>query len=412
MFALLIAAAVSLGPYVQDVKPDGFTVAFETATESDAEVRVDGHVVKTHGVHHEAHVDGLAPGRRYRYEVYVGGAPRVAAETATAPALGETAAFTFVVYGDTRDGGAVERALVEAMLAESPDLALHTGDFARSGVDANGWKNFFAAEGPLLRQVPLYPTLGNHEIWKDPAGSFFFRYFALPEGGREKRYYTFRYGASQFVVLDGNAVTREQTAWLEQTLAAAEKDARHTFVLLHQPPFSTGDHCGSAAMQRRWVELFERHHVRVVFGGHDHAYEHLERNGVKYFVSGGGGAPPYDERNDCASYDRAARRTYSTAHHFLRVRVAGDSVEVTAMQPGRPVIEAVNIPGPGVAPKHPSTAVAALAAAPMLPGQTPPAPPLVDDGAGPPHRWLYGGGVALALLVVVGGGMLRRKRVP
>ena len=53
---LLMAAAVAIGPYVQDVRPDGFTVAFETASESDAEVRVDGHVVKTHGVHHEAHV--------------------------------------------------------------------------------------------------------------------------------------------------------------------------------------------------------------------------------------------------------------------------------------------------------------------------------------------------------------------
>jgi 3',5'-cyclic AMP phosphodiesterase CpdA len=133
-------------------------------------------------------------------------------------------------------------------------------------------------------------------------------------------------------VLDGNSPTAEQTAWLRAQLEAAERDhVPHVFVLLHQPPFSVGDHCGAALVMREWVELFERHRVRAVFAGHDHAYERMERNGVRYFVSGGAGAPLYAERSSCASMDQAALRVYRSQYHLLRVRVDRHSVEVTAL---------------------------------------------------------------------------------
>jgi hypothetical protein len=41
----------------------------------------------------------------------------------------------------------------------------------------------------------------------------------------------------------------------------------------------------------------------VVSAGHIHNYERLERDGVVYLVSGGGGAAPYE-------IDRAAARRY------------------------------------------------------------------------------------------------------
>jgi hypothetical protein len=336
------AATVIVGPYVQDVEPDGFVVAYETDVPADGVVRAGGAEVATHGTRHEARLARLSPATRYRYRVTVDGVDTGGGEAATAPGLTEDRPLNFVVYGDTRDGGEAERQVVRAALAAQPELALHTGDLVRVGTDALSWRAFFAAEATLLAEVPLYPAVGNHELYRDPAGEHFARYFVLPEDGRTRRYYTFRWGAVQFIALDGNGHFDEQTAWLKGTLARAEPSGvRHVFVFLHQPPFSTGGHCGSAIAEREWVALFERYHVRAVFGGHDHLYERLERGGVRYFVTGGGGAEVYPERPDCPRFDGAARRVFAAAHHFLRVRVVGDQVEVAAVATDGPPIETV-----------------------------------------------------------------------
>ncbi|MFW5740881.1 MAG: metallophosphoesterase family protein, partial [Myxococcota bacterium] len=43
---------------------------------------------------------------------------------------------------------------------------------------------------------------------------------------------------------------------------------------------------------------FEQYHVDIVFSGHDHCYERSTVNGVKYVVTGGGGAPLYGVNGD------------------------------------------------------------------------------------------------------------------
>jgi hypothetical protein len=323
-------------PSVQSVRPDGFVVAYETDVAADGALEVEGQVLRTRGVRHEARVTGLAAGR-HAWSLRVDGR-RLAEGAATTEPL-EDRPFTFVVYGDTRDSSGVEAESVRQMLGEAPDLALHTGDLVPRGDEDAAWRQFFTIEAPLLGAVPVYPTIGNHELIGDEEGARFRRYFVLPGagGGRaDDRFYSFRYAAARFVVLDANAVSPAQTAWLERTLADATTDAavRHVFVLLHQPPLSVGGHCGAGADQAAWVGLFERYGVRAVFAGHDHAYERLERHGVRYFISGGGGAGVYAERPDCPGFDRAARRVYFARHHYLRVRVAGDHVELTAVPVG------------------------------------------------------------------------------
>src|SRR5262249_32500359 len=149
-------------------------------------------------------------------------------------------------------------------------------------------------------------------------------------------------GPAQFVVLDGNSRWSEQAAWLESTLAAADQaKVPHLFVLVHQPLLSTGGHCGQETPLAEWVPILERHKVRAVFAGHDHCYERLERLGVRYFISGGAGAPLYEERTNCPGYDRAARKIYAAEHHWLRVRVQGDGVEVAALRLDGSAIETV-----------------------------------------------------------------------
>jgi hypothetical protein len=338
-----LAAQLTVGPYVQDVRPDGFTVVFETDAPAEGRVTAGDRAATTQGTHHEARLDGLAPATRHAYQVLVDGWSAGGAEVTTAPAATEPA-LTFVAYGDTREGGDIESRAARVMAAESPDLALHTGDLVRTGDNEADWARFFAREAPLLERVPLYPAVGNHELYRDPSGERFRRFFVLPADGRTRRYYSFRWGPARFIALDGNAVTPEQTGWLQQTLAAARAErVPHVFVYLHQPPFSTGGHCGAAIAEADWVHLFERYDVRAVFGGHDHSYQRLERGGVTYFVTGGGGAQIYAERADCAAFDLAARRRYVEAFHYLRVSVVGEVAEVAALTLDGAEIESVRL---------------------------------------------------------------------
>jgi 3',5'-cyclic AMP phosphodiesterase CpdA len=300
--------------------------------------------------------------------------------------------LTFVVYGDTRNGGPVGAALAKLAVEQSPDLVLYTGDIVPDGSSESGWATFFADERALLADVPLYPTLGNHEIWKDESATHFRRFFPLPDDGRGKLYYHFRFGPAEFIVLDGNAPTAAQTAWLAATLDAADAaKVAHVFALVHQPPLSLGDHCGAALDEADWLALFEKHHVRAVFAGHDHAYERMERRGVRYFVSGGGGAPVYREKS-CAVFDRAARRLYQPVHHLLRVRVEGTNVEVTAL---------------GVGDGAPIDRVRFTAGEPAFAMDAPPLAPEREARTGAPPWTLAGGAIIFVLLGIA----VRRRRI-
>ena len=82
---------------------------------------------------------------------------------------------------------------------------------------------------------------------------------------------------------------------------------------MHHPPFSISLHGGQRDLRERWTPLFERYGVTAVFSGHDHCYERAERNGVHYFVSGGGGAPLYGRGQRAAAIDKAAAEKAGTA---------------------------------------------------------------------------------------------------
>ncbi len=385
------AVELSVAPYVQDARPDGFTVVFETDRAARGAVEAGGRRVETAGTHHEARLDGLPAGTRLRYRVFVDGMERAANETITAPAAPRP--FTFVVYGDTRGNREVEPAIVALARAESPDLALHTGDLVGWGSDEGAWRSFLTHEAPLMGETALYPAVGNHELFRDSDGEHYKNWFVLPDGGRSARHYAFSWAGVRFIALDGNVTGpahAEETAWLERELTASA-GAAHIFVYMHQPPLSMGGHCGAGEDDRDWVELFEKHRVRAVFAGHDHAYQRLERNGVRYFVTGGGGARLYDQRDECPEYDHDASRAYVAEHHLLRVRVDGNSVEVAALRPNAPPIETVRFDS-----------------APEISSR--PAPPIVGGPPRHPPYWV------LAVLLLAGGGivmrrMTRRRRV-
>jgi 3',5'-cyclic AMP phosphodiesterase CpdA len=190
---------------------------------------------------------------------------------------------SFVAFGDSGAGGADQLAVLEQMQTVPLRLLLHTGDIAyESGTMAEFESNFFAVYAPLLRSFPAFPSIGNHDD-----SSIFRQVYDLPWSG-PGNWYSFDYGDVHFVALDTNHVDQEQAAWLEEDLAANQRD--WVVVYGHHPPFSSGEHGSTSSMRDTFVPIFERHHVDLVLSGHDHDYERmLPQNGVEYVVTGGGG---------------------------------------------------------------------------------------------------------------------------
>ena len=180
----------------------------------------------------------------------------------------------------------------------------------------HGWAAFFADEHALLADVPLYPTLGNHEIFRDPDAHALPPLLRAPR--RRPRAALLPVSLRPRAPSSSSTATRPrptQTAWLRGTLEAAERDGvrprvrpRAPAALVARRPLRRG-----ARARPTGCALFEAYGVRAVFAGHDHAYERMERRGVRYFVSGGGGAPVYRRAELLPTFDRAAKRMYRPA---------------------------------------------------------------------------------------------------
>jgi predicted MPP superfamily phosphohydrolase len=406
------------GPYLQDLAPTSITVMWEMDAEVPAKLVVMGpglanrertiEVAPAHIV--EARIDKLEPGSRYRYKVIVGD-DSWEGELRTAPPEGMDVPFTFVVYGDSRNGIEQHRRVVDRVTQEVPDFVVGTGDMVDEGFREDQWQQFFDVETRLLRDNVYFPALGNHDRQgRGRTADTYRAYFSVPEnGGDTERYYAFTYASARFLVMDSNAYSfalTDQTAWLERELIAARQDpnVRHIFVVMHHPPFSISLHGGNIDLRDRWTPLFEKYQVSAVFSGHDHVYERAEHAGIRYFVSGGAGAPLYPKRSNANPVDVEAVKKFERALHYLRVTVTGTRIEVTGVRADGSVIETTAwADGPQVAIISATGAPVVPVPATMAPAFAPPAEP-----AGSLVWWAIGGGVVMLGAAVVVVRSLRR----
>ena len=412
------AARMLKGPYLQDLAPTSITVMWHLDRAAPARIVVEGpggeRAIDVAAARiGEVTVDRLVPSSRYRYRVEAGG-QRWTGEFATAPEIGVDVPFSFIVMGDTRNGFDAHRRVVERMAQEVPDFVLGTGDMVDDGYRQDQWQQFFDVESQVLRDNVYYPAVGNHDRQgRGRTADSYRAFFSVPDnGGDTERYYAFSYAAARFLVLDSNEYSfalTDQTAWLERELIAARQDpaVRHVFVVMHHPPFSISLHGGTRDLRERWTPLFENYQVSAVFSGHDHVYERAEHNGLRYFVSGGGGAPLYPRRPRPNPVDLEAVKKFERAYHFLRVTVTGNRVEVTAIRTDGTVIETTAwtegtpppAPPPPPAPHDPAIAATGANAAAMTPAE-PPADHPPEPGAGS-LVWIGLGCVGLMLAAAV-----------
>jgi predicted phosphodiesterase len=312
------------GPYLQSVTSDSIIVVWETEHSNQGEVvygeteaygsSVTDPVLDTR---HAITLTNLAAYTTYHYRVEGDGVP-LSADAAFRTAAGpDQTKFTFVTFGDTRTQHQIHQEVVDSIVALEPDFVLHTGDLVYMGSIYSDWETYFEIEGELLTCVPIFPTLGNHEI----NHQYYFDLFYLP--GNE-RWYTFDYGNARFIALQVDGIVdfgpwSEQYAWLEGELAANTQP--WLFVYFHIPPYSSSREEPSIEhdVRQALTPLFEQYGVDVVFAGHHHNYERNEVNGVTYIVTGGGGAPL------CVMQDREpTRAAFAVAYHVVLLEIDGD----------------------------------------------------------------------------------------
>ena len=302
--------------------------------------------------------------------------------------------FSFIVYGDTRgrrDGLEVQyehSLVVDSMLARIKQLAvtpypvrfvLQSGDAVVNGRDPRQWNVSFT---PLIDRltkdgnVPYFLAPGNHDVTSAPAAdsperqiglrNYFDAVSALiPRDGARRLSgqpaYAFGYGNTFVVSLDSNiAGDDKQFQWIKGQLDGLDRARyvnviaffHHAAVLLRSARRGAIVEAPAAALRATYMPLFRAHHVRAIFSGHEHLFEHwVERyvdasgpHRMDLIVTGGGGAPLYTYQGepDLREYLKAGEANKvalehlvkpgiergGSPYHFVVVRVDGDSLDL------------------------------------------------------------------------------------
>jgi hypothetical protein len=275
-----------------------------------------------------ATIPALALGTRYHYRVRESHRSIVEGHLTTRKPRGS--AIRFVSFGDNAYGSAGQRAIAWYAHEMRPDFVMNTGDNVyEGGLDTEYARYFFPiynadlggprTGAPLLRSVPFYTVLGNHDVHTpdangQPAADFdrspdalaYYTSLYLPLTGPESppqatpviaagngatayarfrdcagaRFprmgnYSFDYGDAHLLCLDSNVyVDPTDPGWhdyVEHDLAGT--DARWKIVVYHHPAFNAGDKHYKHQHMRVLTPLFEQHGVDLVLSGHEHTYQ-------------------------------------------------------------------------------------------------------------------------------------------
>lgn len=239
-------------------------------------------------------------------------------------------ALRFVVIGDWGSGSSEQQAIADRMCSwrdEHPyDLVVTTGDNIYDAGEPKYFRDrFFRPYSCLLNNgVRFRAVLGNHDIVTNNGRP------ELRERrfGMKGRNYVVRKNGVRLVMWESNYQNKE---WLRQNLGEEPGD-RWTVVSFHHPVFSPGPHGPTPGLAPSLPRLFRKKGVDLVLNGHDHLYALMPvKRGVRYVVTGGGGAGVYR----CESPDKA--EVCVERNHFLYVVAGRERIVVRAVPiSGRP----------------------------------------------------------------------------
>lgn len=280
------------------------------------------------GYIHDVELTGLKPNSTY-YFICGGEKGGYSNERSFHTAPTNPSHVRLVVGGDCRDNWFQRDSISRAMSEFNPNFVLFGGDLVTSGQNQTQWDSFFDGLhsywiGSNNLTIPIVPCLGNHE----ENATNYYEQFAL---ARNEQWYSLNLEKYVHItVLNSEAdPLGDQLEWLEADLSSSE-NYTWKLVIFHRPPFSSSGHGCWAESQEYWCPLFDKHHVDIVFAGHDHNYERSKpinytasktspqdsySKGTMYIVTGGWGAPLYPSgHNWWTDYS-------SSIYHFIMVDI-------------------------------------------------------------------------------------------
>ena len=239
--------------------------------------------------------------------------------------------FSFVLVGDsgawpdpTADAIFAQLLRQVAELSSAPVFLGNLGDFAGPGTPERH-QHYLALVAPL--PIPNFCLIGNHDL-EDPRAAEAWRVVHGP------RNFHFAHGNTRFVAIDGASgqaghlgdTTPPDTAgpstealrFLDETLVATREP--HRVVLLHAPPDLGGHYapqaeCGFRQGEPEFLDIIGRHGVKLVCCAHGLGFDHHVRDGIRFVMTGGGGAALY------LSY-RNAGRDRGALFHAVEITLA------------------------------------------------------------------------------------------
>ena len=209
-----------------------------------------------------------------------------------------------LVHTDTLFGKAVE-----AVNALNPECVIITGDLVNDAYDTLQDSIYRANRAKII--APVYEVPGNHDIrpWNPENHAHY-----LQQRGYER--FSFRLGGCAFIGFDSNCIKdgqekaeEQQFKWLERELRKSRR-YKYIFVFLHCPVIRESideendyfnfhkdpDTPGSAdaaigGPRGKYMALFKKYGVDVVFAGHTHMDYDTTVEGIRFVTAGPVGMP-------------------------------------------------------------------------------------------------------------------------
>lgn len=292
---------------------------------------------------YQAHITGLTADTSYVYRV---GSAEAWSETLSFTTAADSDTFSFLYLGDVQEGYEEWEDLLDFIKQNHPQIkfSLLGGDLANND---NEWGQFLTAASPYFSQVPMMPTLGNHD------GYMYLNFFSLPGNGPEglkKEFYSFDYGNAHFVVLNsGNNTSPEAKEWLKTDLQNTSQTWK--FAMFHYPAYPAFDDNKTIdeSICENWVPILEANGVDMVFVGHQHQYMRtypiyqgetqtgVESYGIVY-IMGNSGSKHYGAGAGFPYID-----CQETGSNYQLIEIEGEVLTLTSRKANGELIEVYTI---------------------------------------------------------------------
>lgn len=257
-------------------------------------------------------IKGLERGETYFYSVYTDDKLLASGNEyfLRTESENKTSKFSFYAMGDIGQpvfkGGFPQITSYQInSLEQKPNFGIGLGDIIYpDGESRLADAYLFKPMETILKNIPFYPALGNHDWHVDPDKNFE-KEWKLPNN---EHYYAFDYMNTHFIALDTREGelfdAKKQIEWFENDLIKSQKKYDWIFVYFHH----NGKTCTYKKDYQSVINLyplFSKYNVDLVLNGHAHTYERLH---------------PFDENGNVIESYRNNRESYpEISNGFIQI---------------------------------------------------------------------------------------------